>query len=72
MPVFPAPVDKGSDVSDIFVNRRTFCFLTSIKYELVKGILRYLFRVTPPNKSFEVPEGDIHVVGKASSVIVYI
>ena len=62
MPVFPAPVDKGSDVSDVLVNRRTFCFLTSIEYELINGILRYLFRVTPANHSFEVPEGESYLI----------
>ena len=38
IPVFPAPVDKRFEISDVLVNRRTFYFLTSLEYELIKGL----------------------------------
>ena len=41
--VFPASIDKGPDVSDIFVELRTFDFFTSLEYKLIDGILRNLF-----------------------------
>jgi hypothetical protein len=39
IPVLPAPIDKGFDVSDVFVERRSLYFLASIKNELVDGVL---------------------------------